>query len=147
MANWRDAAELYRQAQVIVEKEKRDGKFAHVARQLQEFLDSPLGTEALGLLRASGKGIRLAGSQDDMGGIIYTLSSDGLLRCISERSCWCRSDEDDDPEERRQTVSKATALEVVQAVAGYRERDPETLLRWVYEELDKIAAAAPRPAK
>lgn len=53
MANWRDAAEFYRQAQVIVEKEKRDERFNNVAEQLHDFLVSDLGTEARDLLKAS----------------------------------------------------------------------------------------------
>ena len=145
MANWRDAAGLYRQAQVIVEKEKQDEKLHLVAEQLHDFLASDLGAEARELLKASCKWVELG--REDVPGTglvaIYSLAEWGLVRYTTRD----RSQETEDDDAATVIINGITAQEAVDAAARLGNKDPESLVRWLREELDKIAAAAPEPAK
>lgn len=44
-------------------------------------------------------------------------------------------------------ISGIKPLEAVEAAAKYGNKDPESLVRWLRDELDKIAAAAPDRTK
>ncbi len=141
MANWRDAAELYRQAHLIVAEAKRDEKFNHVAEQLHDFLASDLGAEARELLKASCKWIELGREKVPGTDLVntYILAEWGLAKhSTSDRQL----DEDDG---RTVIISGIKPLEAVEAAARLGNKDPENLIRWLREELDKIAAAAPEP--
>lgn len=145
MANWREAAELYRQAQAVVEKDKQDEKIARVARQLQEFLDSQPGRDACELLDASNQAVYFAREVYPDGPkakvvVNYYLYWRGLMLCRS------RDLEDpDDSEMEGVWAATITALDAVRAAAKFGNRDPDKLLDWLRAELDKIAAAAPHP--
>ncbi|MFA5185074.1 MAG: hypothetical protein WC551_01155 [Patescibacteria group bacterium] len=143
MANWREAAELYRQAQVIVEEEKRDERLNHVAEQLHDFLASDLGAEALELLKASNRYI-VFGYKLRVGGsaIMYLLSGHGC--CTSNYIDGYVPAHSDVfvPGPILDPIEPYTAVE---AALKHGHKDPETFMPWLREELDKIAAAAPEP--
>lgn len=140
MADWREAAEKYRQAQPAVAQDAQKQRCEHAARQLQEFLASPLGLEALELLKASRRHIIFGEDPPESGHtVVYFLDGEGLRQSCEASGSWTAySTSVPQPH-----LSSVSALEAVQVAAKYGRKNPDGLIRWLREELDKIAVAAP----
>lgn len=142
MTNWREAAEKYQKAQPEFILAEWQRKIEHAAAQLADFLGSSLGKEALGLLKASRRLI-VFGEDDSTSANIRTwfLCRHGLQQTCGvgglagayTRDC------------SSSVCRKIDAIEAVESAVKYGHKDPENLIRWLREELDKIAAAAPEP--
>ncbi|MFA4954103.1 MAG: hypothetical protein WC641_02230 [Patescibacteria group bacterium] len=140
MENWREAAEKYRQAQPAVAQDAQKQRCEQVARKLQDFLVSRLGLEALELLKASRRHI-IFGEDPPEGGhtVVYFLNGEGLRQSCEASGMWTAYS----ASVPRPSLSLISALEAVQAAVKFGRKDPDGLLRWLREELDKIALAAP----
>jgi hypothetical protein len=140
MENWREAAEKYRQAQPAVAQDAQKQRCEHAARQLQELLASPLGLEAIELLKASRRHI-IFGEDPPEGGhtVVYFLDGEGLRRSCEASGTWTAYSTSV-PQPKLFPIS---ALEAVQVAVKFGRKDPDGLIRWLREELDKIALAAP----
>lgn len=142
MKNWREAAEKYRQAHPEMIKEEQNQKLRRAAQQLQEFLDSPLGKEALELLGASGRHIDF-GVDDSTSAHVLVWYLDGTGLHLNSGRGGLSAAYSKNPSEP--TISNISAEDAVLAAYEHGEYDPEQLMRRLREELDQIADAAPEP--
>ncbi|MBI5654397.1 hypothetical protein HZC53_01955 [Candidatus Uhrbacteria bacterium] len=144
MANWRDAADKYRQAQPDEVKAARDQQILALAQELDMFLKSGEGVLALELLKASGRHIIL-GEEQPEGGFttVYFLNGDGLRKSDEAAGTWTAyASPNQIPAPK---LSPITLGEAAKAALTLGRKQPGELVHWLREELDKIAAAAPEP--
>ncbi len=134
MKDYKAAAEKYRLAdkEVIAAQLKQACELAR--NQLRDFLDQPLGKEAKDMLRASKKSIEFGLTKGAHSDIKYFLDGSGTHMSYMR--------EDDSPHTEIVEILEAVTVAVENAKCA-----PENFMRWLGEELDKIADAAPEPSE
>lgn len=123
-------------------RQERQARAQRSASQLERFLDSDEGRDALDLLKTSGRHIIFGEERDGGGsGVVYFLNGEGLQQSIEAMGMWTAYSKPEDI--RKPELSPIDPLQAVSAFADLRGKDPDELMAWLESELNKIADAAP----
>lgn len=143
---WRSAAERYRRMRPV----NPDRKIRQAALRLRRFLGSGEGKDALELLKQSGYCIVLAQLSPEgcAGAWVWFLGGAGLRSCpVDDPLLKGRGNSVICPDRFQFAADDVEAVKAVEAAAKLGFCRPESLLRWIRFELDKIADAAPNRPK
>ncbi|KKU33981.1 MAG: hypothetical protein UX57_C0009G0033 [Candidatus Uhrbacteria bacterium GW2011_GWE2_46_68] len=140
--SWLEAAEKYNRHSPAAKKQEEDALVHQIARELQQFLDSPEGQAALELLKASGRHIILAEERDGAHGTVYFLDGEGLRKSHEAMGMWTAYANPQEGHVRSPRVLPLEAREAVEVVKHDRQPLVE-LIACIRRDLDNIAAEAP----
>lgn len=160
-SKWLEAAESYRlnngriaqnsteqkseeEAKKQKEQEEARKKQEQIYRgmeQLSAFLDDH-GSDAMALLKASGRHIIFGESRDGGGfSVVYMINGDGLHQCVESTSVSATFGAGSNP---RPVPTKISILKATEAAVRYGGKRGTEVVKWLKTELDKIAEAAPK---
>lgn len=140
---WRAATKACEDAK---QKGHPEEDLALAAGELESFLASSDGQEALAMLRVSGRHITVAETDGDGGhGLVYAVTGDGLVQSFEAKGMWTGySDNVPAPQ-----ISCVEPIKFVEEVCGpmvTRPRQPGDILQFIIDEIDRIADQIQRRA-
>lgn len=136
--DWDDAARRYReQKKVLVSGDE----VLRAVRELDAFLESSRGQDAIELLAASGRHINFGEELMCSGyGVVYFLDGNGLQKSIEGMGSWIAYSKPEPPQVRRSSAKEAIRAAVNPNMSG---KEPRKVMPWLRAELDRIASKAP----
>ena len=147
--HWKDAAASYRVAQEAqalasaeVEKLEREDmdEFVRGVKELEQFIASGEGVQALALLRASGHQVIFAKNKEDESVcILYYMDGSGLRQSMKTSDPGLGFIHET-PLGKVTPIYPYVAVEMAGRFAG---KNPGEIVSWLRGEIDKIADAAP----